>query len=184
MPLPLPAKVCDQRLDLDPACCHLWVDRSQQLLDYIWSKLEPCMPPIAACVTEFTRQVTHGQPELCCDQLNVWVDAVSYSQKSANPRNNLQCIVISRIRFGVSLNESCYPTIRQDGNRIVNVQPSELAAVMPWLYSHGETLWRALLNAGSAFTDPCSGIQVNDFKPVKPSGGCAGWTGTVSVDFV
>lgn len=137
------------------------------------------------------RFVSLARPPMdCCDSLSVWVNSVSFSTgfPGGGPvvHTGHKCVGVTVVDFGWQILRQCWPTSTQAE---VFPSPDRVDAAAQLLLEDGAALWCGLLSvAGSSDVFSLNNVAplrtiINPMVPVPPAGGCAGWLGSVQVEF-
>lgn len=148
---------------------------AQELLDASVDALDTLAPGLAGAPER--NFVSPGQPALdCCDQLTVHVASVVESPAGQTDthkegaRKNIVTFVVTATR--------CHDIT------VIPPAVETLSAVAEQMDADGWALWNHLWNlmrSGELFT-LCGPVSWNGLRALIPSGGCGGWTLTISAE--
>lgn len=189
--MPLPLASCADDVPTDVCCTSVFdiADRIREVAyDGLCGKLDPSCRD-----REFRTYVSIGPrvPEPLGDALVVYINPdVTPSPGSRRPGGTLLGASLQRAPFEIYLTENGWPTPETNEiGEVIYVPPSDLIhAISRHAYSHGEAMYRAVLNAVQRRTlfpveafPHIAEIEITGLRAVAPSSHTVGWIIPITV---
>lgn len=172
----------------ETTCCTDLFDIANNLLGTVLAALNACLVA-GDCPSEgLSAYVTMGAgDDGIQNALTVEFDTAAPTPGSMSASGRPLPIGVSRSVFTVRLRESGWPTV-QVGSKISAPEPVDQHAAARHAFSHGELMYRTLLQMRATNTivpstiHGCLNTVVGPLTPLRPLGGIIGFTAQVMVD--
>jgi hypothetical protein len=188
--VPLPIDACAHNVPTQVCCSGIW-DVAERIRCIAYDAVVCCIDPSCAD-QEFRSYVSIGTdvPEPLGDALVVTMVDASPSTASRSPTGMLLGASLQEVRFEAYLTENGWPMpIADEVGEVIEVPDSWLInAVARHAYSHGERMYRAILDSVQrkemfpVSTFPhIAKVDVAGLEPVPPRAFAVGWVVPVTV---
>lgn len=131
-------------------CCEALWDWANHMLAQVAPKVLECVNACDCCEGNFYAYVSQGEPEVWeSNYLAVWLQNISPSIRSTSPTNTtFPAHNLMRAQWMMRISESGYPQMEDDLNSVPSVPGFDLLHYTNrYVYSHGEQMFRALMQA-------------------------------------
>ena len=181
--MPLPIIDCDSP---PPVCCTGLYEHAQRILGVAFDAVQACVPDNSCLDREFHGYVSHGfvVQDPVPDYVTVSMVSLGPSVGSRSPQGLLSKVPIWHARFKVVLIEANWPTVEDNGEEIWVPSPEQMSAAALHLYSHGESMFRALADMvvrRKVAECGCEFHNIDPLSPIEAGGGAAGWETYITV---
>jgi hypothetical protein len=180
----LPSGACDVP---EPNCCSDWFTMANTILEVAHGAVVACQQDTACEQASIIGYVHVGSrtEDPTSDYVTVKLARVAPPFVADRDRKMVSTFPSFRATYVVSLLETGYPMVQDDGDEIFVPDPGLVHVVSAHSYAHGEAMYRALANAvanGTIGGDGCGNVRLGDLVPSGPSGGSAGWEATLEIE--
>lgn len=184
MPLPLAACADDVPTDV---CCTSIYDIADRIRQIVCSAVESCLHSSCAdrCFESYC-SIGPNVPEPLGDALIVHMPRMQPSFGSrSNTGNTTLGVSLQHAEFEIFLTENGWPVARTDelGNVIEVPDRGLINAIARHAYSHGERMYRAILDAYQRHTlfhpllyPHIHKVEIGGLRPRQPAAFTVGWT--------
>lgn len=184
--MPLPLNDCVDDIPTD-VCCPTLFGIADRIRCIATEALMPCLDP-NLCTELGFRSIVAMNPhdDFFGDILTVSLTSWSVDSSSQTANNTLP-VLLTVAEYMLELTETGWPVPEvNEQNEIINVPPADMTnALSRHVYSHGEVVYRALLDVAARKqfwresiglpTDRFSAFQLGNVTPLPPAGRLVGW---------
>lgn len=191
--MPLPVGSCADDISTD-VCCSSVFDVADRLRCIATEAVECCFD--ASCADRpFRSYVSVGPsiPEPLGDALIVHLPSLEPSTNSRSNAGTLLGVAVHVGRFDIELRENGWPMpLTNEFSEVIQIPDSTMInAIARHAYSHGEKMYRAVVNALQMKTMfpildfPNVGkVDIAGLRPIQPAAFAVGWTIPIQVQLV
>jgi hypothetical protein len=171
----------------DSLCCESLWDTANHILGKVTPRVMECITACDCCNGNFYAYVSQGEPEVwASDYLAIWLQNISPSIRSTSPTNTTHFAHnLMRAQWAMRICEGGYPHIEADIVGIPELPGFDLLHYTNrYVYSHGEQMFRALMQAvkDQTLTPRPSTFTLQAFGPIRMERGSAGYQVTFQTD--
>lgn len=175
----LPDVTCQSEFP-DALCCEQLWDVANHILAQVAPKVLECVTACDCCEGNFYAYVSQGEPEVWeSNYLALWLQNIAPSIRSTSAINTtFGAHNLLRAQWMMRIAEGGYPRMDVDLNKIPSVPGfDELHYTNRYVYSHGEQMLRALMQAvkDKTLTPTPTTFTLQAFTPIRNESGTAGF---------